>query len=354
MYPRLVSAGFPSSIGMIIDTSRNGWGGSARPTAASTSTVLETWVNASRVDRRPHRGAWCNASGAGLGELPQATPGGYPNSHLFAYIWAKPAGESDGSSTAIVNNQGKGFDRMCDPTYAPPGAGWNGALTGALAGAPLAGQWFSAQFVQLVQNANPAISTSSSPTPVQSASPTAVRSASASPTAVRSASASPTAVRSASASPTATAAATASHTASPTATAVRTASPTATAVRTASPTATAVRTASPTPTGTGSGTAKCSATYAISSSWANGFNANVTVNNTGTVATKTWKVTWTWGGNQVITNSWNAIVASSGTAVTATNSTSNGVIAGGGNTSFGFGASYSGTNTNPTLTCSAT
>jgi cellulose 1,4-beta-cellobiosidase len=32
----------------------------------------------------------------------------------------------------------------------------------------------------------------------------------------------------------------------------------------------------------------------------------------------------------------------------------NNVLAGGGNTSFGFQGSYSGTNTNPTLTCSAT
>jgi hypothetical protein len=165
-------------------------------------------------------------------------------------------------------------------------------------------------------------------------------------------SATPSPTRTASA--TATATATASHTASPTATAVRTASPTATAVRTASPTATVVRTASPTPVGTGSGSAKCSATYAISSSWGNGFNANVTVNNTGTAATKTWKVTWTWGGNQLITNAWNTVATQSGTAVTANNATSNGVIAGGGNTSFGFGASFSGTNTNPTLACSAT
>src|SRR5450759_2949088 len=165
MYPRLVAAGFPSSIGMIIDTSRNGWGGAQRPTAASTSTVVDTWVTASKVDRRPHRGAWCNASGAGLGNFPTATPGGYPNSHLIAYIWAKPPGESDGSSTAIANNQGKGFDRMCDPTYVPPGAGWNGATTGALPGAPLSGGWFSAQFVQLVQNANPIIGSGGGPTP---------------------------------------------------------------------------------------------------------------------------------------------------------------------------------------------
>ena len=80
----------------------------------------------------------------------------------------------------------------------------------------------------------------------------------------------------------------------------------------------------------------------------------MTVTNTGTVATKSWKVTWTWGGSQAITNSWNAVVASSGTSVTATNQSYNAVLAPGGNTSFGFQASYSGTITAPTLTCSAT
>ena len=33
---KLVSVGFNSNIGMLIDTSRNGWGGSARPTGPST------------------------------------------------------------------------------------------------------------------------------------------------------------------------------------------------------------------------------------------------------------------------------------------------------------------------------
>ena len=335
MYSRLVSAGFPSSIGMIIDTSRNGWGGSARPTAASTSTVVDTWVNATKDDRRPHRGAWCNPSGAGLGNFPQATPGGYPNSHLFAYIWAKPPGESDGSSTLIVNNQGKGFDRMCDPTYAPPGAGWNGALTGALPGAPLSGQWFSAQFIQLVQNAFPVVGSGPTPTPISSGS---IR-PSASPTA--------TPIRTASPTPTA------SRSASPTPTASRSASPTPTASRSASPTPTAIRTASPTPPPSG-GTAACRATFAYQSQWGNGFTANITVNNTGTVATKTWKVTWTWSGNQAIVNSWNAAVTSSGTSVTALNMAYNNVIAPGGNSQWGLQASFSGTITAPTLTCSAT
>jgi hypothetical protein len=127
----------------------------------------------------------------------------------------------------------------------------------------------------------------------------------------------------------------------------------------ATPTPTRTGVATPTPsrtTGTPgpSSSARCSAAYAIGSSWSNGFTANVTVSNPGTVATKTWKVTWTWGGNQSIVNAWNAAIASNGTAVTATNMGYNGAIAAGGNTTLGFQASFSGTNSNPTLTCSAT
>jgi cellulose 1,4-beta-cellobiosidase len=148
----LVSDGFNSNIGMLIDTSRNGWGGSARPTAASTSTDLNTWVNASRIDRRIHAGNWCNQSGAGLGERPKAAPA----SGIDAYVWIKPPGESDGASQVIPNNQGKGFDAMCDPAYTGNGRNGN-SLSGALPNAPLSGSWFSAQFQQLMANAYPAL-----------------------------------------------------------------------------------------------------------------------------------------------------------------------------------------------------
>jgi cellulose 1,4-beta-cellobiosidase len=149
----LISQGFSSSIGMLIDTSRNGWGGSARPTAASTSTDLNTFVDQSRIDRRIHAGNWCNQSGAGLGERPTAAPA----SGIDAYVWVKPPGESDGSSTEIPNNEGKGFDRMCDPTYGGNGLNGNNP-TGALANAPISGAWFSAQFRQLMANAYPPLS----------------------------------------------------------------------------------------------------------------------------------------------------------------------------------------------------
>jgi cellulose 1,4-beta-cellobiosidase len=146
----LIAKGFPSSIGMIIDTSRNGWGGSDRPKAASSSTDAETQVNESRIDRRYHAGNWCNQKGAGLGERPKAVD----KDGIHAYVWIKPPGESDGASQAIANDQGKGFDRMCDPTYTGNARNKNN-LSGALPNAPLSGQWFSAQFQELMANAYP-------------------------------------------------------------------------------------------------------------------------------------------------------------------------------------------------------
>lgn len=147
---QLVSVGFNSGIGMLIDTSRNGWGGSARPTGPGATTSVDTYVDGGRYDRRIQVGNWCNQSGAGLGERPQAAPA----TGIDAYVWMKPPGESDGSSTAIANDEGKGFDRMCDPTYTGNARNGNN-MSGALPNAPLSGHWFSAQFQQLMANAYP-------------------------------------------------------------------------------------------------------------------------------------------------------------------------------------------------------
>ncbi|MFJ3197371.1 glycoside hydrolase family 6 protein [Streptomyces griseoviridis] len=149
---QLISVGFRSDIGMLIDTSRNGWGGSARPAGPGATTSVDTYVDGGRYDRRIHIGNWCNQSGAGLGERPKASPA----TGIDAYVWMKPPGESDGSSTAISNDEGKGFDRMCDPTYTGNARNGN-SLSGALPNAPLSGHWFSAQFQQLMANAYPAL-----------------------------------------------------------------------------------------------------------------------------------------------------------------------------------------------------
>lgn len=146
----MISAGFPSSIGMLVDTSRNGWGGANRPTVQSTSTVLDTFVDQSRIDRRAHRGNWCNQPG-GVGERPQTAPA----AGIDAYVWVKPPGESDGAASKELSfdplDPAKGFDRNCDPTYTNAA----GTTTGAMANAPVAGRWFKEGFQVLINNAYP-------------------------------------------------------------------------------------------------------------------------------------------------------------------------------------------------------
>jgi len=99
--------------GFLIDTSRNG-----------------------RSGTRTRSGSWCNIAGSGLGERPQAAPA--PG--VDAYWWIKPPGDSDGASDPST----PGYDASC-------GAG----SADSLPGAPRAGQWFTAQFLQLVDNATP-------------------------------------------------------------------------------------------------------------------------------------------------------------------------------------------------------
>ncbi|HEY0753245.1 MAG TPA: glycoside hydrolase family 6 protein [Ktedonobacteraceae bacterium] len=150
-----IAAGFSSNLGMLIDTSRNGWGGSGRPTAASTSTDLNTFVTATKIDKRIGRGNWCNQP-SGIGARPAANP----MAGIAAFVWIKPPGESDGSSSLVPtgpsNPGGKGFDRMCDPTFGGDPLN-NNLPTGAIANAPVSGAWFQAAFDILVGNAFPAL-----------------------------------------------------------------------------------------------------------------------------------------------------------------------------------------------------
>ncbi|MFG2746189.1 cellulase family glycosylhydrolase [Streptomyces chartreusis] len=103
----------------------------------------------------------------------------------------------------------------------------------------------------------------------------------------------------------------------------------------------------------GPGTAACAATYAVTSDWGGGFNAEVKVTNTGTTPVNSWKITWTWPTTRQITSMWNAAYTQSGQTVTATNATHNGTLTPGGSTTFGFGGTPGGGST-PTPTCTAT
>jgi cellulase/cellobiase CelA1/aryl-phospho-beta-D-glucosidase BglC (GH1 family)/chitodextrinase len=151
LYQAFVNAGWPSTIGFLVDTSRNGWGGANRPAGPSSSADVNTFVNATRIDKRNHRGQWCNQSGAGLGVPPLAAPPGF-FPQLQAFVWIKPPGESDGS---YLTNLTPHADPNCDPAHANALAG--NTLTGSLPNSPIAGAFFPAEFTMLVQNAFPAI-----------------------------------------------------------------------------------------------------------------------------------------------------------------------------------------------------
>ncbi|WP_367130069.1 glycoside hydrolase family 6 protein [Saccharothrix sp. HUAS TT1] len=146
-----VAAGFPARAGVLVDTSRNGWGGPNRPTGPGPETTVDTYVDQGRIDRRLRIGNWCNQTGAGLGERPVAAPA--PN--VDAYVWMKPPGESDGASIPLPIGD-EIHNRMCDPDYTgrpdstpDPSGAWRNA--------PPAGQWHSAQFQELLRNAHPPV-----------------------------------------------------------------------------------------------------------------------------------------------------------------------------------------------------
>ena len=93
----------------------------------------------------------------------------------------------------------------------------------------------------------------------------------------------------------------------------------------------------------------CQVTYAFQSVWQDGFVTNLTIRNTGSTAINGWTLAWSFPGNQRITNLWNANWSQNGQAVTtSSNADWNRVIPAGGQYQFGFQATYSGTNAEPT------
>jgi endoglucanase len=71
---------------------------------------------------------------------------------------------------------------------------------------------------------------------------------------------------------------------------------------------------SPPPQG---GSGKCTATVKIDNSWQGGFQASVTVTNTGTAAVNPWSATFTVPSGVSLQSGWNATVTQSGTTITA-------------------------------------
>jgi hypothetical protein len=113
-------------------------------------------------------------------------------------------------------------------------------------------------------------------------------------------------------------------------------------------------TPTPTPTSTSttpSGSPTCAASLQVTQSWNGGFTADAIVRNTGSVATHSWRVSWTWPNGQQVTNIWNANGTASGSTEVATDAGFNGAIAPAASTTFGFQAN--GNAVAPAASCTA-
>jgi hypothetical protein len=103
-----------------------------------------------------------------------------------------------------------------------------------------------------------------------------------------------------------------------------------------------------TSSGGGGGSSACHIGYAITNSYPGGFQAAITINNTGSTALTNWTLKWTFGGNQQITNLWNGTLTQSGESETVNSLSYNGSIpAGGSYSGVGFTASVTGNNAAP-------
>jgi hypothetical protein len=99
---------------------------------------------------------------------------------------------------------------------------------------------------------------------------------------------------------------------------------------------------------TTAGALACHVNYSVTSQWNDGFTGSMSIHNTGTIKVTSWTLTWTWPGNQDVTQAWEAHYKQSGDNVTLTNESYNGQIAEGATLSgIGFNASYHGSNTAP-------
>lgn len=71
----------------------------------------------------------------------------------------------------------------------------------------------------------------------------------------------------------------------------------------------------------------CHVAYTTSSEWAGGFTAAISISNTGVVTDDNWTLTFTFGGDQKITNAWGATATQSGETATLTNASYDATIA---------------------------
>jgi lysophospholipase L1-like esterase len=95
----------------------------------------------------------------------------------------------------------------------------------------------------------------------------------------------------------------------------------------------------------------CTATYRVVNQWSDGFQGEISVRNGTTATTSAWTAAFSFGNGQKIQQFWSAAVTQATAAVSAQNMSWNGSLAPAASTSFGFIASWAGSNTAPAVSC---
>jgi len=125
--------------------------------------------------------------------------------------------------------------------------------------------------------------------------------------------------------------------------------PTPTSEPEPTPTPTSEPEPTPTPTPTSEPEGDYVVNYVIVNDWGNGATIDVTITNNTPAAVNGWTLSWTFPGNQQITNLWCGSYTQTGASVSVTNLDWNAhIAANGGSVNFGFNINYSGVNDNPT------
>lgn len=82
--------------------------------------------------------------------------------------------------------------------------------------------------------------------------------------------------------------------------------------------------------------------------WQGGFTASVAISNAGSATIKGWTLTFSFPGDQKITDAWNAAVSQTGQNVSAANASYNAAIPAGGSQTFGFQGTWTSSDASPT------
>ncbi|WP_216211244.1 cellulase family glycosylhydrolase [Amycolatopsis aidingensis] len=93
--------------------------------------------------------------------------------------------------------------------------------------------------------------------------------------------------------------------------------------------------------------ANCAVDYQVVNQWPGGFQAGVTVRNTGTAAVRDWTLRWDFPDGQTVGNTWNARLTQAGAEVRATAEPHTAVIPAGGSVGFGFIGTWQESNGEP-------